>query len=394
MTTAVIDLDFELLPPVITGLESYNHALILVRLNGQPVSQVRLPVVAGHISSAELLDALLDAADWTFWQRWLHTYLEWDEHHTTDFTPPTATVAVCTRDRPEDVRRCLAALVKLTGEGQEILVVDNCPSTDATRQIVNQYQSIRYVREDRPGLNNARNRALREAKHEVVVFADDDAAPDPGWLEAHLRNYDHPLTLCVTGLTMPLELETEAQECFEYYMSFTRGFQRQVFESTFTQPLSSGRHGVGVNMSFRRRVLEQVGPFDEALDTGTPTRSGGDNEMFSRILAAGYRIVYEPAALSWHCHRRTWPELRKQLYGYGVGSFSALIRNLVVDREVGALGVMWKTMVNRQLSYLPASLLRRPGSIPTDIISVMLGGYAVSPWAYFYSRRLAKNRNH
>ena len=63
---------------------------------------------------------------------------------------------------------------------------------------------------------------------------------------------------------------------------------------------------------------EEVGLFDEALDAGTPTRAGGDNDIFYRLLAAGHRIVYDPAALSWHRHRREWPELRRTVFGYGV----------------------------------------------------------------------------
>jgi hypothetical protein len=52
MTTAVLDIDFEHLPPLITGLERHSHALILVRLRGQPVGQVRLPVADGCIDGA------------------------------------------------------------------------------------------------------------------------------------------------------------------------------------------------------------------------------------------------------------------------------------------------------------------------------------------------------
>ncbi|MCA1627002.1 MAG: glycoside hydrolase family 2, partial [Acidobacteria bacterium] len=94
-----------------------------------------------------------------------------------------------------------------------------------------------------------------------------------------------------------------------------------------------------VNMALRRSAVEQVGFFDEALDAGTPARSGGDNEMFTRILLAGYRIVYEPAALNCHRHRRTWEELRAAIYGYGVGVYAAWTRSLLVEGELSALKV-------------------------------------------------------
>jgi glycosyltransferase involved in cell wall biosynthesis len=395
MTTAVLDIDFEHLPPLITGLERHSHALILVRLRGQPVGQVRLPVADGCIDGAELRAMLVYEVDWIFWERWLHNYLNWEETLTLDFTLPPATVAICTRDRPDQLRRCLEALMRLPDDGQEMLVVDNCPSTDATYRLVQEYKPVRYVHEDRPGLNFARNRALREARHEIIAFVDDDAVLDPGWLRALVRNYDDPLVLCVTGLTMPLELETEAQEWFERYSSFGRGFRRRVIEKVFHNPLSAGGCGVGANMSFRQSVLDLVGPFDEALDTGTPTRSGGDNEMFSRILAGGYRVVYDPAALNWHSHRRTRAELRQILYNYGVGVIAAWTRSLLVDGEWGVPHTAWSWVYGKHLKELGYTLLRRPGSIPLDLILAQLQGCIVGPWAYISSRRhLLRSKQH
>jgi glycosyltransferase involved in cell wall biosynthesis len=393
MATAVLDLDFDHLPPAIVGLERYNRALILIRLYGRPVGQALLPVIDGRIGAAELREALTDAAGWPLWNCWLHNYLGLEMSPTLNYPVPTATVAVCTRDRPEDLQRCLEALMRLPDDGQEYLVVDSCSATDDTRRVVERYGGIRYVREDRPGLDVARNRALREARHEIVAFTDDDAASDPGWLRALLLNFDDPLVLCVTGLTMPLELETEAQEWFERYSTFGRGFARVVFESTCISPMAAGRVGAGVNMALRRSVLEQVGPFDAALDAGTPTRSGGDTEMFSRILATGYRIVYDPAALNWHRHRRTWEELRRTLYGYGVGIYAVWTRSLLIEGELSVPKVAWDWLCHNQVPALIRSLLGRPGSAPLGLLLAELAGCVVGPWAYFSARRRLHTRH-
>jgi len=390
MPTAVLDLDLQHLPPAITVPGSYGRALILIRLRGHPVGQVVLPVIGGRIGGAKLRDALVDAAGRTLWERWLHDWLGWEEARATNAAPPTATVAVCTRDRPEDLRRCLEAIMRLPDDGQEVLIVDNCPSTEMTRCLVESYGRVRYVREERPGLDVARNRALREARHEVVAFTDDDTVPDRGWLRALLRNFDDPLVLCVTGLTMPLELETKAQEWFERYSAFGRGFGRTIFDQKRISPLAAGRVGAGANMAFRRSVIELVGPFDEALDAGTLTRSGGDTEMFSRILAAGYRIVYDPAVLNWHRHRRTWEELRQTLYGYGVGVYALWTRHLLFERELTVLKLAWGWFRHTQLPALVRSLLQRPGSIPLDLLLAELRGCATGPWAYLSSRRRLK----
>lgn len=392
MPTAVLDLDLGQLPPAIAVPRRYDHVLILIRLRGQPVGQVLLPVDSERINATELRGALMEAAGWTLWERWLHDYLEWDEAHATTCALPTATVAICTRDRPEDLRRCLEAIVRLPDDGQEVLVVDNCPSTDATHRLVQSYQRVRYVHENRPGLDVARNRALREAHHEIVAFIDDDAVPDPGWLRALMRNFCDPLVLCVTGLTMPLELETEAQEWFEHYSTFNRGFKRTIFERGNINPLAPGRVGAGANMALRRSVIERVGPFDESLDAGTPTHSGGDTDMFLQILSAGYRIVYDPAALNWHRHRRTWKELRQAIHGYGVGVYALWTRHLLFERELTVPKLAWGWFWSTQLPALARSLLKRANSVPLDLLLAELRGCVAGPWAYLTSRRRLRAR--
>ena len=191
------------------------------------VAMVTLGCARNEVDSEELA-ARLDAGGWTVWEDVLARWLA-EGHEPLPVAVPRATIAVCTRDRPDDLRRCLEGLMAMPDDGQEVVVVDNAPATEATRELVAAYPRVRYVREDRPGLDCARNRALREAHHEVVAFTDDDSVPDPHWLRALLPNFADPLVLCVTGLTMPLELETEAQEWFEQMSTFNRGFKRRVF---------------------------------------------------------------------------------------------------------------------------------------------------------------------
>ena len=401
MATAVLDLDLARLPPWLEVPQRYTRAMVLIRLRGCPVGRVTVPVTDGQIGGDELREQLLRAAGWPLWERWLRDYLEWDEVPAV-IPSPQATVAVCTRDRPEDLQRCLEGLLRLPDDGQELLVIDNCPSSDASRKIVQDYGArVRYVREDRAGLDRARNRALCEAQHEIVAFIDDDAVPDAGWLRALVRDFGDPQVLCVTGLTMPLELETESQEWFERYSSFVRGFRRTVFDVHRLNPLTAGRAGAGANMAFRRGVIDLVGPFDEALDAGTATRTGGDTEMFYRVLKSGYRIVYTPAALNWHRHRRTWPELRQALYGHGVGVYAFWTRCLLVEREFGVLRIAWDWFWRTQRPALIRSyrLRHQDGhgtgawedkDTPFDLLLAEWRGCMAGPRAYLSARREAR----
>jgi glycosyltransferase involved in cell wall biosynthesis len=385
MPVAVLDLSFEQLPESIDGLDGYRGVLILIRLGGRPAGQALLPVANGKVCGGNnLRDAVLSTASWSFWENWLYHYLDYSKQEPLQSQMPSATVAVCTRDRPADLRRCLDAIMRLPDDGQEVLVIDNCPSTDETYRLVAEYSGVRYVHEDRPGLNIARNRALREARHDIVAFTDDDAAPDPNWLQALRRNFQDPRVMCVTGLTMPLELQTQAQQTFENFIGFGAGFRRKVLDCATHNPLDAWSAGAGVNMAVHKEIVCRVGPFDEALDAGTATLSGGDNEMFSRILARGFRIVYEPEALNWHRHRREWSELRRQFYGYGVGGFAAWTRSLL-DGELGVL-TKASSWPREHLLGIARSALKRPYSTPLDLALLQLIGCIVGPWAYLYSR--------
>ncbi|MBE9093392.1 glycosyltransferase family 2 protein [Tychonema sp. LEGE 07203] len=386
MATAILDLEISKLPPEIAVEERYSKALVLIRLHGKPIASAQVSVVGGRIEGSQLRETLMDAAGDNLWKNWLYDTLEWDERGPMEALP-IATVAVCTRDRPEDLQRCLEAFMQLPDDGQEYLVIDNCPATDATEELVKNYPTVRYVREDVPGSSAARNRALREAKHEFVAFTDDDAVPDPNWLRSLLRNFSDRRVMCVTGLIMPLELETEAQEWFERYSPHGRGFERRIFDGAQCNPLIVSPVGVSASMALRKSSIDFIGLFDEVLGAGTPTVGGEDCELFARILRAGYCIVYEPRALSWHRHRRTWEELQKTLHGYGIGVYAFWTRMFVINREfsVPRLALGW--LLHKQIPELVASLRQQPDAIPKDLLLAQLRGCVRGPMAYFASRK-------
>jgi hypothetical protein len=109
--------------------------------------------------------------------------------------------------------------------------------------------------------------------------------------------------------------------------------------------------------------------------------------MFGRLLAAGCRIVYEPAAVSWHRHRRSWEELRETLYGYGVGVYAMWTRRLLFDREPGVLRHAVRWLRRGQLPSLWRAARRAPDSVPLDLQLAQLRGCAAGPWAYLRARR-------
>jgi glycosyltransferase involved in cell wall biosynthesis len=235
---------------------------------------------------------------------------------------PSVTVVVCTRDRPGLLARCLDGLAVQVPPPEEVLVVDNAPSDDATAKLAAE-RGVRYVEEPCPGLDFARNRALREAAGEVLAFVDDDVVPDPGWLEGVRTVWrDHPDAGAMTGQVLPFELVTDSQVGFERRGGFRGGNTPVRYEGLDrpgdpVYPYGPGMFGAGCNMAVRRDVARRLGGFDEALDTGPPLPGGGDIDLFHRVLRAGFPLVYEPRAVVFHRHRRDDAALRRQYDSWG-----------------------------------------------------------------------------
>jgi glycosyltransferase involved in cell wall biosynthesis len=300
---------------------------------------------------------------------------------------PSVSVVVCTRNRPDQLQLCLESLLALATEPLEILVVDNAPSDDRTREVC-EALPVRYVLEPLPGQSRARNRGILETTGELVAFTDDDCVVDPHWLDGLAEPFDDTLLAAVTGYVAPLELETPAQIMFEQHGGFDRGLERQVFDGARVSPVRvAGRVGAGANMILRRSALSRAGLFAEDLGPGTRARAADETDLFYRLLAEGGRVAFDPSRLVWHRHRRDLPALRRIVFEYGVAVTAFALRSLARYREPAALRVLvwwWAVHLRRQLA---AILLRRPGRMPFRVFLAELGGSLAGPWELYRSRR-------
>jgi glycosyltransferase involved in cell wall biosynthesis len=380
--TAIHQIDLSQPPAAIdTGAE---RCMLILRWRGRVVGRTVTSVAGGRLSATAVQAAIARGVTVDALSHWLHDELGHDERALLGASIPSATVALCTRERPHDLDRALTAIAAQHHRPLEVIVVDNAPISDGTRQVVARHDGVRYLREDQRGLDAARNRALLEARGDVIAFTDDDAAPEPEWLGALLANFADRSTVVATGLTLPMVLETEAQELFEQHCTFVRGFRRRVFDGQRDNPLAVGPVGAGANMALRRDVVRSLGGFDERLDGGMPTRSGGDHDLFARVLIAGHRIVYDPAAVSWHRHRETREELLDTVYGYGVGVYAMWTGFLLERRELGVVRLAWQWFTQSQLK----ALLRPSHPFARTIAWHELRGCMHGPRSWFAARRL------
>jgi GT2 family glycosyltransferase len=307
--------------------------------------------------------------------------------------PGDLSVAVCTRERPDSLGACLSRLRRALCDEHEVVVVDNAPTSGRTAQVVASFADagmwIRRVLEPARGLSRARNRALSEATTTYVAFTDDDARPDAGWATALRRGFGADAQVAVvTGMVPPAQIETPAQALFEKKLKWSASLSLEIYRMAdrdryvFPFPYSAGHFGTGANFAVDRAAIIDLGGFDEALGAGTPAAGGEDMELFVRVLRRGHTLVYQPAAIVWHVHRREDEDLRRLLFGYGKGLSAAALSEFLQPGKVD--------MVRGSLQGARNLARERHAEVgygmPRHHLALEMAGVVCGPGAYLWER--------
>ena len=385
MSYSIVDLEVtQPLPDLVVDENDEGIALVL-RYQDRPIGFSMQVPAKNVLTSAELSQILSQEIGTKLLQEKIREEL---------ITPtpgkfPSLTVAICTKDRPENLARCLQSLLELQEPADhfKVLVVDNAPSDERTKELVATLPSVHYVREPKAGLDFARNRALHEAQSVLLAYLDDDVIVDRQWLDGLVEAWrENPDAGAFTGLVLPYELETEAQILFERRGGFRRGFEKirygQILPGNPLYPCGAGIFGAGCNMTFRREVLLKLEGFDEALDTGAPLPGGGDLDIFYRVVRGGYPLVYEPQYLVFHQHRRELTKLRRQYWSWGLGFMAFIVKTYQQDpSQRSKLRRMIGWWFQYQLRQLGESLLGL--HVPPGMVLAEIWGGIVGLWGEY-----------
>jgi GT2 family glycosyltransferase len=255
----------------------------------------------------------------------------------------TVTVVVTTCANPGPLERCLEAVLACDPAPDEVVVVENRPGTGVTAALLAERfasRGVLLVEEPRRGLSWARNAGLFAAEGEVVAFTDDDVVVDPGWVRHLTGGFDRNEDVaCVTGLILPLRLDTEAQLLLEQFAGFSKGFRTREWRLSSRAeygplfPYTCGEFGSGANTAVLAAAARALGGFDVRLGAGTAAWGGEELDLYVRLLHAGHALVYEPAALLWHDHPDHLERLRSEAFHYGIGLTAMLTKHLLTSPE-------------------------------------------------------------
>ena len=152
----------------------------------------------------------------------------------------------------------------------------------------------------------------------------------------------------MTGLVLPVEINSEAQAVFEKDWSFNKGYIDKTFDREFFKLHAQAGPpvwdiGAGANMAFRKSVFDEVGNFDLHLGAGASGCSE-DSEMWFRIIQSGKKVVYNPRAVVFHKHRETMEGLAAQIHQYMKGHAVAALMQHRINPYLGYKRRIFRTL--------------------------------------------------
>jgi GT2 family glycosyltransferase len=217
----------------------------------------------------------------------------------------TFSVLICTYNRPDMLAMSLKALMDGTDEKPDQLVVVN-GGDERSDVIVQAYMDrpgvqVKLVKTVNKNLAASRNIGLAHCTGEIVAMTDDDAEVFPDWVTQMVKAHaEHPEAGGVGGAVLGVDSEKSL-------------LSRIADIATFSSPTTSGyvRTIAGVNVSYKREVLQAVGLQDESLFRGE------DVDFNWRIKRLGFEIFYDSEIKVLHYHRPNLKQSIYQFYMYG-----------------------------------------------------------------------------
>lgn len=268
----------------------------------------------------------------------------------------TLTVAIPTYLRPDQLQRCVTAVLPQTDaavkhaivSAADVLVVDN--STDgsgraAVAELLDaRSDRVRYVHEPTPGIAAARNRALAEATGRLLAFIDDDEVPRPAWLEPLIGTWRATGATAVMG-RVDAVMDGHADAWSD--AGHVYGRERRATGTTI------GVAAAG-NLLLDLDAVRRLGiGFDRRFGL-----TGGEDTLFSRqLVAAGGTIVWcdESVADEYvplHRFERRWMMRRFRNHG----NIEVHVDTLMASTAAGRLAARLRGLANGTVRIALGSL--------------------------------------
>lgn len=289
-------------------------------------------------------------------------------------------IIIPTFNRSEQLAQTLQGLcaVETPTHLFEIIVVDN-GSTDATKQVVKQYQqerrniSIRYEYDSIPGLLTGRHKGAQVSKGDILTFIDDDVVVDPQWLNTIIEtmNTQKDITF-LTGPNIPLYESTPPEWLHEFWSETPYGGKMCAWLSLLdlgNKPIEIDPSYVwGLNFTLRKAAFIELGGFhpDNIPKQFQQFQGDGETGLAIKGRELGKKALYHPGVKLHHqipTSRLTYTYFDNRAFYQGVcRSYTALRRahGLYATPAPKTAQPLFKRLIKRISKHLKARFTEEP----------------------------------
>ena len=271
-------------------------------------------------------------------------------------TRPTVTVLIAVRDGAPTIGVCLDAIAGQSYPATSIKVIDDASTDDTVRRVRERRDPAIELIElaENVGPAEARNLALRRVTTDYIWIVDADCVPMPDCLAKLCAVLASDPAIGIVGGPNPQNPRTVT------YAAAAFDFSNRYLVDPAAPP-TDVPYVVGANMLIRRAVIDQVGSYDSSL------RIAEDFDLCVRARQAGWRVLFEPRAVSEHRHPRSTVASYLR-YQYKIGRYGCRFR--VKHRAAVPFGRWYPTTPARAVVLAPVYVTMALGRIVTKNVAV------------------------
>lgn len=219
---------------------------------------------------------------------------------------PSVSVVVPVYNAERSLPECINSLLNMDypADKLEIIFVNN-NSTDGSFSTLRKYMGkIIVLNEAKQGASAARNRGIKNARHNIIAFTDADCVADKDWLKNIMASLLKEKSIGAVGGKICSKMPCNS---VERYGEKIHDHQKAI--EFFKPP-----YLITMNMAVYKDLLLKIGMFDENF------LRGQDVELSFRLGATGCRFAYEPQAVVFHQNEKTLKGLFREGFIHGFWS--------------------------------------------------------------------------
>src|SRR6202142_653465 len=238
--------------------------------------------------------------------------------------PPFVSIIVPCYNEQTTIRQLLDAVLAQTyPRSQMEIIIADAFSQDNTRELINMFQrdhddlSLRILDNERRIIPAALNLAIEESRGEIIVRLDAHSQPNPEYVERCVQALEEDKGANVGGVW---EILPGGKGWIAESIAVAAAHPLGVGDAMYRLNPKAGEVDTVPFGAFRRKLIEQIGGFDETLLTNE------DYEFNTRVRQSRGVVWLDPQIRSIYFARGSFRELTRQYWRYGFWKWRMLKR--------------------------------------------------------------------